>query len=112
MTTLTPHPFAHILEPLARDYNAKFEHKNLDDVWVPVELDVVLRNVLYGHAAPERFRVKPATIRIGEREVPKPRTDKPTWSAMGIGGTLFYWDSASDFAQATNALRELLEGRP
>ena len=105
----TPSPYAHIYLALA-DGETEFQTL-IQGNWCSADIEYVLRSISQFRVGPENIRVKPATIRIGNREVPKPRTDKQTGWAMGIGGTMFYWESMSDFAEVTNSICALMEGR-
>lgn len=110
MTTPTPHPFAHVLEPLARDKDTKFQ-LFLDGSWIDMAESALLHHIIYENYKPERFRVKPATIMVGQREVPKPSKLAKKYRFY-VGVNEYWFDTQEDADSCIAALFALLEGRP
>ena len=66
--------FAHVLEWLGQEKKIQFEERS--EKWVDMSPHDIFRLFSYRNARtdlrPEHFRVKPATIKIGDMEVPEP----------------------------------------
>ena len=104
----TPSPYAHIFTALAEDKNVQLQI--MLDIWVGCATYQVLRRIADETLGPDEVRVKPETIRIGSREVPKPRTDGGGYT-LDIRHRFFLWDKEEDRDAAADAICALLEGR-
>lgn len=95
---MTQHPYADILRAIADGH--QIERRHTDGIWRVVMLNPLLDVAAMDRAAPEDYRIKPRTIRIGEFDVPEPLRVAPTvgslyWSIhfgndAGIGS--FKWN--------------------
>jgi hypothetical protein len=107
----TPSPYAAILTALAEDKDAKFEVRSGMTIWLERSATELFSLMMDG-IAPEKLRIKPATIKIGEREVPKPRiTVIREDHTFAFNGLLCSFNSADDHIACLDAICALLEGR-
>lgn len=79
----TPHPFAHILHPIA-DGVTNFQIIPLlgDGNWADRTVEQMLEIIQHGNVKPSHMRVKPRTITINGREVPEPLREAPAHEAL------------------------------
>jgi hypothetical protein len=110
----TPSPYSHVYLALAEDKDAKFELKTANGTWFDADQLSVIRYTLNGGYRPDQIRVKPATIRIGSREVPKPIGRGDYLLQIVAEGSPLYslrWETKKDRDAAADAICALLEGR-
>jgi hypothetical protein len=81
------HPYAEILAAVAE--GKQIQWLQMPSEWLDQGPSATLFEVAHGRYPPERYRIKPATIRIGEHDVPEPLREMPS------KGTNVYWPSFS-----------------
>lgn len=84
MTTIAPHPYAHVLHAIAEGREIQFRWPNGEIEDVPIA-EVLMVIVGGKAAAPDEFLVKPLTITINGFKVPEPLREMPP------DGTVVYW---------------------
>jgi hypothetical protein len=82
------HPYKDILIAIAN--GEQIQWRNIDETWRDEPAKEVLREIAGSMSSPERYRIKPKTIRIGEFEVPEPLRETPA-----IGEKYFVANTAS-----------------
>lgn len=83
---MTPHPYADILRAIADGHEIEYSADS-QSRWVGRSHKNVLKMLSFEHSAvpaPEQFRIKPRTIRIGEFDVPEPLRVAPDYGS-------YYW---------------------
>ena len=84
MTTIAPHPYAHVLHAIAegREIQFRWPDGKIEDESIA---DVLIAIASGKAASPGAFLVKPLTITINGFKVPEPLREMP------LDGTTVYW---------------------